>query len=388
MSRTRFEISRRRLRPSCDGLESRALMSVASSALNASAQVHALSQGHSPYRSSAPLLSNLPSTPQRSASTQASTGDGNPYGVAVIPGGFSRAGVLRPGDILVSNFNGPSGFQGTGTSIVRITPKGEATLFARTSSGTGLSTALGVLGNRFIVVGNLPTTDGTSATAKPGSLLVLDLTGNVVGTFSDPSLVNGPWDLVISQHGSHASIFVSNVLNGTITRVDVTLTDHGRNFQFDGGTQVASGYAHRSDPAALLLGPTGLAYDAKHDTLYVASTVDNSIFAVKDAGRTKFGSGTGTVIYADPTHLHGPLGLAFAPNGDLITANGDAINADPNQPSELVEFTRKGKFVAQLSINSSGAAFGLAVTPTRTGARLSAVDDVLNQLDLFTVGSP
>ncbi len=35
-------------------------------------------------------------------------------------------------------------------------------------------------------------------------------------------------------------------------------------------------------------------------------------------------------------HLHGPFGLVLAPNGDLITANGDAVNGDPTQPSELV----------------------------------------------------
>jgi hypothetical protein len=364
-------------------------MSVASLTLDASATIHASSQGHSAYRSSSPLLSNLPSSPQRSGSTQASTGDLNPYGVAVIPGGFSKAGVLRPGDILVSNFNNSSNLQGTGTSIVRITPKGVATLFARTAPGTGLTTALGVLGNRFIVVGNLPSTDGTAATAQAGSLIVLNLSGKVVGQFSDPSLVNGPWDLTISQNGSHASIFVSNVLNGTITRIAVTIPNHGNNVVFNGGTQIASGYAYRSDPTAFLLGPTGLAFDSKSDTLYVASTLDNAIYAVKDASKTKSDGGTGTVIYADQTHLHGPLGLAFAPNGDLITANGDAVNPDPNQPSELVEFTRKSKFVAQLSLNSEGgAAFGLAVTGTKTGARLSAVDDILNQLDLFTVGSP
>ena len=46
------------------------------------------------------------------------------------------------------------------------------------------------------------------------------------------------------------------------------------------------------------------------------------------------------------THLHGPLGLVLAPNGDLITANGDAVNPIPTPPSELVEFTPAGKFVA------------------------------------------
>jgi hypothetical protein len=68
------------------------------------------------------------------------------------------------------------------------------------------------------------------------------------------------------------------------------------------------------------------------------------------------------VIYSDTVHLHGPLDLAFAPNGDLVVANSDGSNADPNQPSELVEFTTQGKFVAQFSLDpNNGGAFGLAI---------------------------
>ena len=34
-------------------------------------------------------------------------------------------------------------------------------------------------------------------------------------------------------------------------------------------------------------------------------------------------------------YLRGPLALVFAPNGNLLTANGDAVNDDPTQPSEI-----------------------------------------------------
>jgi hypothetical protein len=389
MSQLRSRKTRPTSRPSCEGLESRSLMSGATSTLHAAhaPQVHALGTH---YKASAALLPNLTANPQRTASTQTpSNGDENPYGVAVIPGGFVKDSTLRPGDILVSNFNNPSNLQGTGTSIVRVTPSGQATLFARTPAGTGLTTALGVLGNRFIIVGSLPSTDGTAATASAGSLLILDRFGNVLSQITDPAMVNGPWDLTITEKGSHASIFLSNVLSGTVSRINVTIPAHGSNVVVNSMTQIASDYTHRSDPSAFLLGPTGLAYNAKTDTLYVASTADNAIYAVKNATKTQVDQGTGAVVFADQAHLHGPLGLAFAPNGDLVTANGDAINADPNNPSELTEFTTKGQFVAQKSINTNpDAGFGLAITGTRTGARLSAVDDVLNQLDLFTVGNP
>ena len=112
---------------------------------------------------------------------------------------------------------------------------------------------------------------------------------------------------------------------------------------------------HRCDPAALVVGPTGLAYDAEADVLYIASTGDNAIFAVTNAREAQQDAGMGTLVYSDQMHLHGPLALVLAPNGHLLTANGDAVNPDPNQPSEIVEFTRTGQFDPILSqFNWSG----------------------------------
>ena len=95
--------------------------------------------------------------------------------------------------------------------------------------------------------------------------------------------------------------------------------------------------------------------------------------------------GWGAVVYQDNAHLHGPLGLVLVPNGDLITANGDGVNPDPNQPSELVEFTPSGQFVGQFSIDPNpDGPFGLAVTNAGGVLRLAAVDDNTNSLDVWT----
>jgi DNA-binding beta-propeller fold protein YncE len=150
-------------------------------------------------------------------------------------------------------------------------------------------------------------------------------------------------------------------------------------------TVIASGYSVAPNMAALILGPTGLAYDAETDILYVASTNDNEIFAVPQAGRRMASSGTGAVIFRDP-HLRGPLALVFAPNGDLLTANGDATpNADATQPSEIVEFTKKGKFVTQFNVDASqGGAFGIAVANVSRGVvRFVFIDDVANDMTVF-----
>ncbi len=201
---------------------------------------------------------------------------------------------------------------------------------------------------------------------------------------TDPKLLDGPWGLAVVDHGATASLFVSNVLSGTVTRIDLKVSGTGVTVQRM--VQIASGYAHRTDPAALVLGPGGLAYDAQHDTLYVTSMVDDSVFAISKATKTTKDMGPGRLVYQDNVHLHGPIGLALAPNGDLITASGDGVNVDANQPSELVEFTKTGRFVTELSVDpTNGGAFGLAIGSRNGVTTLAAVDDVTSQLEFFSL---
>ena len=102
--------------------------------------------------------------------------------------------------------------------------------------------------------------------------------------------------------------------------------------------------------------PTGLVFEPAFDALIVASTLDNAVFAVPQAAQATNNQGTGTIVYQDPVHLHGALAMAKAPNGHLLVTQNDAINADPNQPSEIVEFTLGGQFVKQVSIDPNRAA--------------------------------
>jgi uncharacterized protein (TIGR03118 family) len=335
----------------------------------------------------ASVVPNLPQGAFQTVPTVPANGDLNPYGVAFVPNGFPSGGALKPGDILVSNFNASSNLQGTGSTIVDISPNGSQTVFFQDTTPSGLTTALGVLKSGFVIVGNLPTTydkHGHVVSIGEGSLRILDRNGKVVTNLSDSLFLDGPWDLTVNDQGSTAQVFVSNVLSGVVTRVDLVIPKGGDPI-VEGLTRIASGYMTRTDPAALVIGPTGLAYDAKRDILYVASTGDNEIFAVAHAGSRTTDGGTGRVAYKDGAHLRGPLGLVLAPNGDLIAANGDAVNPDPKQPSELVEFTPGGKFVGEFSIDSSpGGAFGLAVTNAGRLLRLAAVDDNTNSLDVWT----
>ncbi len=336
----------------------------------------------------APLLPNLPDTVQQIVPTGGSNGDVNPYGVAFVPQDFQGGGLLAPGDILVSNFNDSGNVQGTGSTIVKITPDGQQSTFFQGPTGLGLTTALGILPQGFVLVGSAPATTVNGVnTVGDGGLLILDSSGNEVMELSDSALLQGPWDLTIHNvDATHAQVFVSNVLSGTVTRIDLTIPNGGTP-QVESETQIASGYAHRTDPNALVVGPTGLAFDAKTGTLYVASTGDNAIYAIKNAAGTNTDQGKGKVAVQDPQHLHGPLALILAPNGDLIAANGDAVNPDPNQPNELVEYTKSGQFVGQFQDDGGapGAAFGLAAQQIGNQVRFAAVDDNTNTLGIWTL---
>jgi hypothetical protein len=339
---------------------------------------------------SASFLSQLSPIAPVMGNTVPGNGDVNPYGVAFVPAD-AAGGKLYAGDVLVSNFNNYKNTQGTATTIVEINPKnGDQTLFFQGKGTLGLTTALGLLPGGFVLVGNVPANpDGTAD--GPGSLLIINKYGDVVKTLVDSKLLDGPWDLTVVNNGLLQTVFVSNVLNGTVTRLDLLINPFG-NSSGNGilvldKTQIASGYEFRTDPNAFLVGPTGLAFNACTDTLYVASTDDNAIYAISDAQFLGRHNGTGKLIFSN-YHLRGPLALAFAPNGDLLTANGDAVNTSISglENSEIVEFTPSGKYVTEFQIDPTiGGAFGLAVETQGNHVVFAAVDDVTNELDVWSL---
>jgi len=361
--------------------------SVTSSALTA--QAHSVD----PSTSRGALLPRLAAVKAAVASTVPPNGDVNPYGVAFVPPRFPPS-VLRPGDVIVSNFNNGSNLQGTGTTIVRVNPGASPTVFFADASVPGLSTALGVLSAGLVLVGNLPSSDGSGSCnggdggqeldVGQGAITVIDSSGHRIQSLADAALLDGPWDLALDDDGARATVFVSNALSGTVTRLNLGVAPEG--VTVESATTIASGYLHRCDPSAFVVAPTGLALDEERDVLYVASTGDNAIYAVEHAETRTHDDGQGRLVVHDDTHLHGPLGLVRTSRGDLIAAQGDAVNPDPAQPSEIVEFSPAGAFVAEFSIDTApGSAFGLALARTGRDLRFAAVDDGTNQLDEWIV---
>jgi hypothetical protein len=250
-----------------------------------------------------------------------------------------------------------------------------------------LTTALVALRSGFVIVGSLPTKNGSSASMQAGCLIVLDSSGTPVETISG-SPINGPWDMTALDAGGTATLFVTNVLNGTVAAspnvVDGgTVVRIGLSIPSTGAPAVTSeavigtGLPERTDPSALVVGPTGLGLSSD-GTLYIADSLGNRIAAIPRA----LGSPGAITTITTGGAVNDPLGLAIAPNGDILTANGGDGN--------LVETTPQGRQVAVKILdtspappgpNGNGTLFGLAVVPDGSGVYF--VDDGTNTLDLL-----
>jgi hypothetical protein len=326
------------------------------------------------------------------STTVPSNGDVNPYGVARVP---TTTGSLVAGRFLISNFNNSDNFQGTGTTIVQIAADGTFSLFSQIDptkvscpGGIGLTTALVALRSGFVIVGSLPTSNEGTVFTGAGCLIVLNSKGKVVETFSGHN-INGPWDMTAVDGGFLAALFVTNVLNGTVaaggsvvnegTVVRLLLAIPGDHPPvLVDSTVVASGFPERTDPAALVIGPTGVAFDGDSGILYVADSLDNHIAAIPGALFRWHSAGTGFTVTQGGA-LNDPLGLALAPDHHILTANGDDGNIVETNP-----FT--GKQVAVKLVDNTGgpppgagALFGLIAAPNG----VYFVDDASNTFNLL-----
>jgi hypothetical protein len=347
------------------------------------------------------------------SSTVPSNGDINPYGLVRVP---RTIGNLQEGHYLVSNFNASSNFQGTGTTIVDVSPGGMLSLFSQIDptklpgpcpGGVGLTTALAVLRTGWVIVGSLPTSNGKAATAQAGCLIVLNSSGVPVETIYG-SLINGPWDMTAADEGDKAALFVTNVLNGTVAaggnvvnqatvvRVNLAVPKTRMPFLLS-ITVIGAGFDARTDPNALVIGPTGVglspncrhredsedsdcrsSFDEDEPVLYVADSLNNRIAVISDPLTRSTPSWNGQTLTMGGS-LNVPLGLTVAPDGHIITVNGNDGFA--------TEITPQGAQIATKLLDNTGGPppgagtlFGVLFDPE---VGLVFVDDGSNTLNVL-----
>ena len=333
--------------------------------------------------------------------TVPANGDQNPYAIAVAP---VSAGTVHRNDVLVGNFNNSKNLQGLGTTIVDYHPEtGSLSTFTtlprqlpaggpQCPGGVGLTTAMAMLSSGYVIVGSLPSDDGTTATKGQGCLLVLDSGGRLVGSFAGPQ-INGPWgNMAVREHPGGATLFVSNtgfavgaadgtppvVQKATILRIELAYAP-GQPPRIAGQTVVADGFGEQADKSVFIIGPTGLALDAD-GTLYASDALGNRIVAIDRALTRPDSAGQGREISRDGL-LNRPLALVQAPGGHLLTTNGlngQVVEIDPKARRQIgAQWFDSDK--AQTP-PGSGDLFGIAATPGGDG--FYYVEDDVNTLQL------
>jgi hypothetical protein len=328
-------------------------------------------------------------------------GDLNPYAVVVAP---VSAGKISKDDVLVDNFNNVSNLQGTGTTIIDYNPTTKTTaLFAnipqnlaQCPGGVGLTTAMTMLKSGWVIVGSTPSKDGTTKTKGDGCLLVLDANGQLVATWTGPT-INGPWgNMAVIDNGNTATLFVSmagfdmpgpdvrdpetgypvTLHKATVLRLELSIPD-GKPPVLLSQTVVASGFSHRADRDNFLFGPTGLALGANGE-LYVTDGMDNLIAAIPDAVTRADSAGTGRIITQGGL-LAWPLAMATTPQGHLLVCNGrngQVVEVDPLTGTQI--------YAQWIDSNQAqtppgnGDLFGIAMTPDGKG--FYYVEDDMNTL--------
>jgi hypothetical protein len=323
-------------------------------------------------------------------STVPDNGDVNPYAVVVAP---LSIGKIKKGDVLVTNFNDHNNLQGLGTTIVDYSAGSKAvTLFAsvprrlaQCPGGVGLTTAMTMLKSGYVIVGSLPSDDGTMSTAGQGCLIVFDSNGKLVETLADAN-IDGPWgNMAVVDHGQSATLFISNIGAGsrpagganksTVVRYELTIAKGPPAIKKE--TVIGTGFSEKPDKDVFVIGPTGLVLDHK-GTLYVSDANGNSVNAIPQALTRKDSAGTGTVITKDGM-LKRPLAMTLVPNGNLLVINaqnGEVIEVNPATREQLA--ARWINVDKAQSPPGNGNLFGIALT--LDGKGFYYVNDDVNQL--------
>jgi hypothetical protein len=285
-------------------------------------------------------------------------GGQNPYGLTIAP---TTSGDFTKGDLVICDFNGKSNVQGTGESIVALHP-------TPGSTPTHVSSIKPLKGCDAISLDVDDTIWAASMVANDNP--VLDPSGKLISDIKGKPF-NQPWGQILAFHDAGSAFYATNAGTGSVVRINI-----GSKFTYD---VIATGFPVNHGKPGTALAPSGLAYDAKIDTLYFADGQNDTIVAFKSVSKIKGGgikakdngmkfsgpsASDARVVFAGKP-LNGPISTALLPNGNLVAGN----TLDPDGKNLLIEISAAGKLldVRNVDKGAAGALFGIVVTGTKAG---------------------
>ncbi|HKE36071.1 MAG TPA: hypothetical protein VKB39_01475 [Candidatus Baltobacteraceae bacterium] len=301
----------------------------------------------------------------------------NPYGLDVAR---STAGKFTQGDLAVCNFNAKSNVQGTGFTIVALHPVPGSTptlVYASKKVLEGCNAlALSPSGD-FIWAADFVANDNP----------IIDPTGKLVMNIKGKPL-DRPFGQAFAQPKSGDTAFYeSNAGDGKIIRFDVVKNTE---------QVVAKGFKINHGKPGSILGPSGLQYDSKKDTLYVVDGANNAVYALVNVTQipddcltlendamhfTGCNAASARVVYSGKP-LNGPISSALLYNGNLVIGN----TLDPDGKNLMIELTPSGKVldVKNVDKGAAGSLFGMVATGTTAAdTKLYFNDDNHNNLQVL-----
>jgi hypothetical protein len=271
-----------------------------------------------------------------------SNGDKGPRAISITPFGN---GVLKKGQLLVCNFEDKGGTVGNGTTIEALDAKAgsKPTRFFQSSDLEGCDGdafspndsvyAAGLMSHEVVELA-IPSYKGTKY--------------KLIKTYRSPieSPLNDTIELAVHSYAADY-VFVGDSKTGSLDIFSANSYGHPM-------LQGVTGFAVNSKAPGHRLGPSGLQYVGKGDTVYVVDGASDTIVAVtsiaklleKDEIVVKAGGKTFDCKHKADTCAHlvhagkpldGPLASALLPNGNLIVANTKGT------ANMLVELTPAGK---------------------------------------------
>lgn len=285
-------------------------------------------------------------------------GGQNPYGLTIAP---TTAGDFTKGDLVICDFNGKSNVQGTGRSVVALHP-------SPGSTPTHVSSIKPLKGCDAISLDVDDTIWAASMVANDNP--VLDPSGKLISDIKGKPF-SQPWGQILAVNDAGSAFYETNAGTGSVVRINI-----GSKFTYD---VIATGFPVNHGKPGTALAPSGLAYDAKIDTLYFADGQNDTIVAFKDVSKIKGGgikakdngmkfsgpSASDARVVFGGKPLNGPISTALLPNGNLVVGN----TLDPDGKNLLIEISSAGKLLDVRNVDKgpAGALFGIVVTGSKAG---------------------